>query len=436
MARNDGKDRTIARNGDYTRSQMGNIERHNERKNESYQNADIQLEHSEKNIYFKEPQGGYVETFDKMCEDGTISTKGLKDGAVHFNELLFDVNTTYFEERGGYEYAKEFFAKAYDYAVQKVGGEQYILSAVMHADERNSAVSEQLGKDVYHYHLHVIYVPVVQKEVKWSKRCKDKSLVGTVKEVITQVSHSKKWASHKEIGEDGKQHLVKSYSLLQDEFYEHMRECGYKDIERGEKGSTDKNITTTELKVQKEKSRLQNTALEVQMAENTLHDQTEVIGQNQQTITGQQSEISQGNAQLEKVANKKAKVKSIDSIETKSAMFSNGKIIIDEAEFENIKTLAQKQVVSFINDTKQKAEIKELRQENQALRQTNAQQHQELSEFKSVRNKLGANKDKMRVVELEKFQEAVYKFLDKLGVRKQFDDFLKRFNKQKNEVQR
>ncbi|MFI3213807.1 MAG: plasmid recombination protein [Eubacteriales bacterium] len=436
MARNDGKDRTIARNGDYTRSQIGNIERHNERKNESYQNADIRIEQSDKNIYFKKPQGGYIDTFDKMCEDGTISTKGLKDGAIHFNELLFDVNTTYFEERGGYEYAKDFYAKAYDYAVQKVGGEQYILSAVMHADERNSAVSEQLGKDVYHYHLHVIYVPVVQKEVRWSKRCKDKSLVGTVKEVITQVSHSKKWASHKEIGEDGKQHLVKSYSVLQDEFYGYMRDCGYKDIERGEKGSTDKNITTTELKVQKEKSRLQATALEVQKVEHILHDQTEVIGQNQQTITGQQSKISQGNAQLEKVANKKAKVVDIDSIETKSAMFSNGKIIIDEAEFENIKTLAQKQVVSVTNERKLSADNKQLKQENQALRQTNAQQHKELSEFKSVRNKLSANKDKMRVAELEKFQEVVYKFLDKLGVRKQFNDFLTLFNKQRNEVER
>ncbi len=259
--------------------------------------------------------------------------------------------------------------------MQKVGGEQYILSAVMHADERNSAVSEQLGKDVYHYHLHVIYVPVVQKEVKWSKRCKDKSLVGTVKEVITQVSHSKKWASHKEIGEDGKPHLVKSYSLLQDEFFEYMRNCGYKDVERGEKGSTDKNITTTELKVQKEKSRLQDTVAEVQKAENILYNQTEVIGQNQQTITGQQSKISQGNAQLEKVGNKKAKVKDIDSIEIKSAMFSNGKIIIDEAEFENIKTLAQKQIISVTNERKLSADNKQLRQENQALRQTNAHQH-------------------------------------------------------------
>ena len=45
---------------------------------------------------------------------------------------------------------------SYKAAVEIVGGEQYILSAVMHADERNQAMSEALGEDVYHYHLHVV----------------------------------------------------------------------------------------------------------------------------------------------------------------------------------------------------------------------------------------------------------------------------------------
>lgn len=210
MARNDGKNHCVARNGQYTRTKIGNIERHNERKNEVYQNIDIDLSRSDLNIYFKKPTDGYLATFDKLCADGTISTKGLRDTATIIDELLLDVNTSYFEQNGGYQYAKEFFSKAYDFAVKEAGGEEYILSAVMHADERNSALSEQLGKDVYHYHLHVVYVPVVQKEVKWSKRCKDKSLVGTVKEVITEVSHSKKWASHKAADEQGKTNYQKS----------------------------------------------------------------------------------------------------------------------------------------------------------------------------------------------------------------------------------
>ena len=44
--------------------------------------------------------------------------------------------------------------------------EQYVLSAVMHADERNRAMSDALGQDVSHYHLHVVYIPVVEKQIQ------------------------------------------------------------------------------------------------------------------------------------------------------------------------------------------------------------------------------------------------------------------------------
>ena len=85
-----------------------------------------------------------------------------------------------------------------------MGGEQYILSAVMHADEINRAMTEALGREVYHYHLHVVYVSVVEKQILWSKRCKDKALVGTVKETVMQVSRSKKWASKPLLDDAGK----------------------------------------------------------------------------------------------------------------------------------------------------------------------------------------------------------------------------------------
>lgn len=127
-----------------------------------------------------------------MVADGAISTRGLKADAERFGELIFDVNAAYFYNNGRYDFAKQFYAEAYKSAIEIVGGEQYILLAVMHADERNRAMSEALGEDVYHYHLHVVYIPVVEKEILWSKRCKDEALRGTVKERIMQVSMSKK----------------------------------------------------------------------------------------------------------------------------------------------------------------------------------------------------------------------------------------------------
>lgn len=264
MARNDGIDRTLARNRDLSANDIKNAQAHNEREKDQYSNPDIVPEETHRNIHFKQPTGSYTEMFDQLKKDGVISTRGLKEDATTYCELLFDVNSAYFYNHGGYEFAKQFYADAYRAAVEIVGGEQYILSATMHADERNRAMSEALGEDVYHYHLHVVYIPVVEKQILWSKRCKDKSLIGTVKETIMQVSRSKKWESKPALDEDGnpllskngKKILTPSYSIMQDQFFNFMRAAGYTDVERGQRGSTEEHLTVTQFKVHAEQERL------------------------------------------------------------------------------------------------------------------------------------------------------------------------------------
>ena len=138
MARNDGIDRTVARNQDLeTPADVAKVQEHNEREKDSYSNQDIVPERTSLNIHFKAPADDYVKMFEQMEQDGVISTRGLKPDAVKYGELIFDVNSAYFYNHGGYEFAKQFYADAYKAAVEIVGGEQYILSAVMHADERN-----------------------------------------------------------------------------------------------------------------------------------------------------------------------------------------------------------------------------------------------------------------------------------------------------------
>ena len=281
MARNDGIDRTFARNQDLpTLDDVAKVQEHNEREKDSYSNQDIDTTQTHRNVYFKKPTDSYAAMFDQMIADGVISTRGLKADAVKYGELLFDVNSAYFHNHGGYEYAKQFYADAYKAAVEIVGGEQYILSAVMHADERNRAMTEALGEDVYHYHLHVVYIPVVEKQILWSKRCKDEALRGTVKETITQVSRSKKWESKPVLDEDGnpmlnakgKKILKSSYSVLQDDFFNFMRAAGYTDVERGERGSTEEHLTVTQFKVQAEQQRLEVVTGQVAQAEQSLED--------------------------------------------------------------------------------------------------------------------------------------------------------------------
>ena len=298
MARGDGIHRTSARNARMKDADIGNAQAHNEREKSSYVNQDIVPERTPYNIHFKTPTAGYKEMFEQMRSDGVISTRGLKADAEKFGELIFDVNSAYFYNHGGYEFAKQFYADAYKAAIKIVGGEQYILSAVMHADERNRAMSDALGRDVYHYHLHVVYIPVVEKQILWSKRCKDEALRGTVKETIMQVSRSKKWLSKPAVDKDGKPILQvngkpvlrKSYSVLQDDFFQHMRAAGYTDVERGERDSTEEHLTVTQFKVAKEKQRLEAVTAELNQKEAQLDDTTQAAEKKKQELKSLQAQ--------------------------------------------------------------------------------------------------------------------------------------------------
>lgn len=299
MARNDGIDRTVARNQDLeTPADVAKVQEHNEREKDSYSNQDIVPERSALNVHFKTPTDDYVKMFEQMEQDGVISTRGLKPDAIKYGELVFDVNSAYFYNHGGYEFAKQFYADAYKAAVEIVGGKQYILSAVMHADERNRAMSEALGEDVYHYHLHVVYIPVVEKQILWSKRCKDEALRGTVKETIMQVSRSKKWDSKPVLDEDGnpmlnakgKKILKSSYSVLQDDFFNFMRTAGYTDVERGERGSTEEHLTVTQFKVQAEQQRLEAVTAQADQAEQSLADAQSAVEKQEKKLKALQKE--------------------------------------------------------------------------------------------------------------------------------------------------
>lgn len=382
MARGDGIHRTTARNARMTADKVGNAQAHNERQKESYVNQDIVPERTPLNVHFKSPTASYTAMFDEMVASGAISTRGLKADAEKFGELIFDVNSAYFYNHGGYEFAKQFYADAYKAAVEIVCGEQYILSAVMHADERNRGISEKLGEDVYHYHLHVVYIPVVEKEIRWTKRCKDPALVGTVKERIMQVSMSKKWNSKPALDENGepllngkgKPVLKKSYSVLQDDFFNFMRNAGYTDVERGERGSSEEHLTVTQFKVQAEQERL--TALEQQTQQ-------------------KEAEASALDKEIAKSAKKKVDIERIDKIEAKPVMLSPSRVSLDKSEYETLAAAAKKFYARDRRESKlQKAldaaneVIKELKAQITSLKEEISALTAELKQYKSVHSKL------------------------------------------------
>ena len=385
----------VARVETRTRATVGKFERHIERKNESYENMNVDLFRTPMNINFKGcGKLTYNEYLNELIAAGTVSLKGLKPDATVFDEMIMDVNTDYFEQNGGYEYACRFYNEAFHFA-EKVYGKDHIVSAVMHADELNVAMTEKYGRAIYHYHLHIMALPVVDKEVRWSKRCKDPELVGKVKEVIHQVSHSKKWRSEKAVDENGnpilnskgKQIYHASYSVLQDKFFEHMQSSGYAGFVRGERGSTAENLTSLEYKIKQEQKKL------AELSERIAEEQVRYDNNHDSFMTFSE----------------------IDSSGKKSI---TGKYTVSAEEYKKLTALAKRSYAA-------ESDVRKLRDENRQLSSRIWSLQSEVSQLRQALTEL-TEKCKPYLEALKAAPKAVKEFID--GI-------LKRFKKQEKSIE-
>lgn len=406
MAKNSKADMSCARVKKYTSSDVSKAERHNERKNETYENMNVIAERIPYNVHFKEPTAPtYMEQLMQMEQDGKVSLRGLRKDATLFNEIVIDVNTMYFERNGGYEYAKQFYEEAFHFIEEKFGADN-VISAVMHADEINLAATEDLGKEVYHYHLHAMVLPVVEKEILWSKRCKDPELRGTVKEVVNQISHSKKWKSdiplvdekgNPLLRKNGKPMFRASYSILQDELFNHMTEKGFKGFQRGEYGSTAEHLTSLQYQIKQDTQRLDKL---------------------QQRIQKEQVKYKSSH-QIFKTYNE------IDSMGQKTF---TGKMAISKEDYKELTTLAKEGITS-------RAEIKKLEEDVGYYQQRYYNTANALENMKSRYNEL---KEKCRpfLQALEHFPEVAKLFTEKVKQLFSFKEVQERAEKEAREKER
>ena len=88
MAKNNKADMSCARVKKYTASDVSKAERHNERKNETYENMNVIEERIPYNVHFKKPFAPtYMEQLKQMEADGMVSLRGLRKDATLFNEI-------------------------------------------------------------------------------------------------------------------------------------------------------------------------------------------------------------------------------------------------------------------------------------------------------------------------------------------------------------
>ena len=116
--------------------------------------------------------------------------------------------------------------------------------------------------------------------------------------------------------------LRKSYSILQDDFFEAIRDAGYTDVERGERGSSEEHLTVTQFKVEKEKARLQELEKQTQKREQLL----EKIDQ--------------------KTKVKKETAITFDEIDRMGKNTIFGKVELTKAECERLKNMAKKGIIA------------------------------------------------------------------------------------------
>ena len=189
-----------------------------------------------------------------------------------------------------------------------------------------------------------------------------------------------------EVNAYGKRRWYPSYSVLQDDFFELLRAAGYTDVERGERGSSEEHLTVTQFKVMKEQERLselQETKTEIQSE----------IAELQEAHAKESEKLDKTKERIQK---QKLDFKRIDEIEAKPTLIGN-KVTVDKDDFDMVITAAKKHITQEKKEsTLQKALdaahklIAELKNTVADLTRKLATATKELSEYKSVRNKLNA----------------------------------------------
>jgi hypothetical protein len=179
----------------------------------------------------------------------------------------------------------------------------------------------------------------------------------------------------------GKIIYKKSYSVLQDNFFDHMRVAGYTDVARGERGSSEEHLTITQFKVMKEQERL-----------NELEQNYFVEKENFDRV-------------MDDIRQKKLNLEQIDNIKTKPALLTN-KITLDQNDFDLLLTVSKQHVVQEKKESSLKKALEsanrlitELKNLISNLTQQLSEASKKLVEFKFIQKenrRLDAENDRLR----------------------------------------
>ena len=234
---------------------------------------------------------------------------------------------------------------------------------------------------------------------------------GTVKEVIRQVSHSKKWKNSPVLDEQGqpvlnskgKPQYVKSYSILQDQLFEHMTAAGFTDFQRGERGSTAEHLESLDFQIKKDAERLAQGEEKIAAGEERLAE----IEQATEVATAKLQKV-----QIRYDQDRKAYL-TYGELESLGKKGITGKYSLEPKDYRDLVAMAKEGVasrgeISRLNDT-----ISRNRRRISSLSRSVSALEEKLAEMTAKYDKL-VEMTRPYVEAVQRFPEVVKSFIEKL----------------------
>ena len=281
----------------FSKGDLGKIGAETERTAKSHRNEDIDSERTPLNYYFKKSEGGLHAQWKQTMQDLNATFKETKK-AVAFEGVIVTSDKAFFEERGYVPgeplplELQKFFADSYAFLKRQIGyhgGDQNILSAVVHLDEATP-------------HLQLYYIPVVDEGRKkvYAKGAdgkvlrnekgspvqeKDKNGKSLYERVLLEqpkICSSEFWEQR---GAQG------SFGNLQDEFHEQV--ARYYGLERGEVGSSKKHTTKYQWEKQQQEQELAERAAALTQKTAQIEEADKVLQDKNSNITAAEKRLAQ-----------------------------------------------------------------------------------------------------------------------------------------------
>lgn len=202
----------IIRNEKKKMSDLGGMYKHNHRLYKNSSNKDIDFSKTKDNYFIKKSPISFTQKVHKLIEKYNLlgTTKMIKKNRVVACEMIVTSDNDFFNNIS-IEEERRYFQEAFNFIAEYKGlGEEFILEAVVHKDEKEP-------------HMHIAFLPVMHKfDIESGKE-------------IIKLDSSGYWK-----GKD-------SYKFLQDNFYKRVKNAGF-NLERGKENSNSKHYDLDEFK--------------------------------------------------------------------------------------------------------------------------------------------------------------------------------------------